>query len=266
MESIFVSKIGNRLKQTYLQYDSLMINSLQNTNLTLSHLHKETGISRNTLRKMKEGVEGCTFNIAPYRRYKLFSCFFNLKILRTNYPHFIEIFDESKSNGNSNKEIPLWDADLSSNQVFNDIFAQEMKDPMAILIYAKSLDNGFSKKELVEEYGSHGLKIADKLVRSNLIAYHNEKFTAINSNYVDVEKGQIKEIIISLSQNYNPSHCGQEKNWINFRIAKINSEALRRIQNLHAELSSQIQDILSEPESKGSIPFYTINEMDTFEP
>lgn len=260
---------NQQLLKLYRLFDTTILKAMKNSNLTLLHINKETGVSRTTLRKIRDGEEGCTYNLTPYKRYKLFNCFFSVEQINLHYSHFSPLFDSEepiKNNSESKSSAGGWDSDLSTNHVFNEIFAKEMRDPMAISIYTQSLESGLAKKDLVSNFGNFGISIAEKLVRANILAFHNEKYIAINSSYVDIDKNKVKDIVTSLSQNYNPSHCGQEKNWINFRTAKISESAIKRIQDLHAQLSNQIQEILSEPESKGSIPFYSINQMDTFEP
>lgn len=247
---------------TYKAFDSLLTKEIMKTNIPLTHISQETGISRTTLTKMRNGELGCTYNLKAFKRFRLFKCFFDVNELNTKYLSFQPILEIESSDSLNNES---YDIELSSNKAFSEAFVRQATDPTVMAIYVHSLNNGITQDDIKESFGLNGIRIADELVSTKVLYFSNGTYRAINRSYIDMPKENIKKIITSLSENYKSSHSGQGKNWINFRVDKTNYETIEKIQALHAEFSQKIQDILEEPTARGSVPFYTINQMDTFE-
>lgn len=249
----------------YKAYDTLLTQEIMKTNIPLTHLSQETGISRTTLTKMRNGELGSTFNIKPFKKFKLFKCFFDVAELSGKYTSFQSILDTQNCWPSQTSPKDVYDVELSSSTAFADIFAKHASDPTAMAIYAHALGEGISQQHLKELFGLNGIKIAQELTDSKLLYLSRETYRVISNSYVDLPKEKIKKLVTSLSENYKSSHSGQGKNWINFKVDKTNKETIEKIQNLHADFSQKVHDLLTEDSAKGSIPFYTFNEMDTFE-
>ncbi|MFA5583632.1 MAG: hypothetical protein WDA09_05395, partial [Bacteriovoracaceae bacterium] len=173
------------------------------------------------------------------------------------YSQFSRIFS-------TREESSKWDFELSNSGQFHETFTRELSDPISIAIFTMSLNDGVSSIDIKERFGSNGIEVANKLVDKKLIFYSKNSYFALNTTYVDLPKKGLKTIVTSLSENYNPMNCGQGKNYINFRIDKVSPSALLKIQEIHASFSESVSNILEQQESKGHIPFYSINQMDIF--
>lgn len=239
------------------KFFSLMSTKLNATQDSLSYISKQTGISRLTLRNIRSGHTSA--KIESYRRYKLFTFFFHDSEILSTYSCFSPLFYDLDS-----REEEKWDFDLSSKSSFTKAFGTEMSNPVAIAIYTMSLGYGVRKEEVQENFGKVGVEIANRLVFNQILLEAKDIYYAANTSFIELPKEEIKNIITSLSKNYNINNSGQNKNYINFRVDKVNHESLQEIQELHAEFDERIKEILRRPESKGDVPFYTINQMDIF--
>lgn len=168
---------------------------------------------------------------------------------------------------NLTTDAPLkMDAELSYNKNFTQNFTEEMKNPVALKIYALSLSEaGVGMSEIRDEYGQYGIQIADKLVEKNILVFSTGKrYFTINKDYLGLTKSQVKEIIPHLNSFYREDHANQFRNYVFMRIDRINRDSLVKIHAAYSHLDEVISSILSTDESKGDIPFYCFSQLDTF--
>ena len=158
------------------------------------------------------------------------------------------------------------DAELTYNKNFTEIFTEEMKNPIALKIYALSLSAaGVGLSEVRDEYGQYGVQIANQLVDKNILVFSTGKrFFTINKDYLGLSRGQIKEIIPQLNTFYREDHANQFRNYIFMRIDRISRDALVKIHEAYSKHDAEISHILSSEDAKGEIPFYCFSQLDTF--
>lgn len=159
------------------------------------------------------------------------------------------------------------DLDLSFNTNFSNTFAEKLSNPIALAIYTLSLGaTGVSVEEVKKQFGEYSTSIINMLIQSNLIIQSGKKATlfAINKDYVDIERDQIKKLIPTMNTFYQTAHAGQQRNFIGFRIDKVNNATLEKLQKLHATFQNEVNAVLAEEGHEGEIPIYTFNQLDSF--
>lgn len=242
-----------------MEFADLMRSEISKSNRSLNKMENLTGITRKALGKIRDG-KGDLSAISSIKRQNLFNFFFSEKELNEKYSHFKVLFHIQKT-----QEDYTWDAELSNNQQFTSRFENEMQNPIAQGIYTMSIGNGVSLQELENHYGKYGTKIANQLCEAGLLIFAKDRYISLNMDYVNFNnRDMLKKLSTTASQNYRPENSRQGINFISLRFCKVNSNALRKINDLHSEFSRKLQEILGQNSAVGDIPIYTLHQMDIF--
>ncbi len=145
----------------------------------------------------------------------------------------------------------------------------ELKDPVKYIIYKLSANSsGLSLKKLNELFGRHGVIQAEELIlkgylknEANILFTKVKDFTInqesfvgnfkLVADYIKTQNPLIKTHLHSLLANYSES---------------VTQEAFKDIVALQKKTLQKIRNIMSDPNSKGSIPLFLLLAIDTLDP
>jgi hypothetical protein len=206
-------------------------------------------------------------NYHPSKTLKLLSVLEKMEIAEV-YGIYKTAIDEIEKYG-TYKERETIDIDLSTNKKFTEDFTKCMQNPVAVAIYTLSLsESGVPESEVIDQFGKYSESILKDLLHKRIIIksflQKEVRYFAQNKDMLYLERDQVQKIIPSLNSFYRSGHSGKDRNYISFRIDRINREALRDIQRAYIELEEKLVDILKEESCRGEIPFYCFSQLDTF--
>lgn len=234
---------------------------LEGANFRTPHLlSKLTNIRPNTIYDLMKGRRSIA-KLHPTRIVRILSCLDGLeqKDVLNKYKQVLNEIE--KSCGDT--EIKM-DQELSSNTEFTNNFVRIMKNPVALSIYTMSVrEKGITALAIKDQFGNYGEEVLKELIENKIMVKSSSSFFPINSEFLRLDREQVKEMIPVLNSFYKSKHANQDRNYNTMRIDSINRKALYEIYDLFATLDNQLTEILSQPENKGDIPFYYFAQMDT---
>jgi hypothetical protein len=261
-----MSSTINKINTVLLEFDELIIKKVSSwgkEGKSFYALSDLSGIRRASLYNIRDG-KFTSRNFNPFRLMKLISILdqCELETVKEKYSKFLNVIERVTTQPSESV-----DEELSTSSLFSKIFSESMSNPVALAIYTHSLGDGVKEKDIMQLYGSYGLTVLEDLKNKGIIHIASTKtksYQATNSRYVEIEKKHVKNIIKTLSDCYNPNNSGKERNFISFRVDKVNSNTIKKLYQLHSEFHSRTNQVLATEDSGGDIPFYSFSEMDTF--
>jgi hypothetical protein len=223
-------------------------------------LSKLTNIRPNTIYDLMKGRRSVA-KLHPTRIVRILSCLEGVeqKDVVTKYQSVLATIE--RTCGDTELKV---DQELSTNTEFTNNFVRIMKNPVALAIYTMSVrEKGVSASVIKDQFGNYGEEVLKMLIENKIMVKTNTSFYPINSEFLRLDREQVKEMIPVLNSFYDAKHANQDRNFISMRIDSINRKALYEIYDLYASFDNRMTEILSQPENKGDIPFYGFAQLDT---
>lgn len=145
----------------------------------------------------------------------------------------------------------------------------ELRDPVKYIIYKlASNSSGLSRKKLNELFGRNGFTQAEVLLQKDYLYIKNETYFSkvkhftsnqdsfvtnfkLIADYIKTQNPLVKTNLHSLLANYSES---------------VSAEAFKEIVGLQKKTLQKIRSILTDENSKGSIPVFMLLAIDTLDP
>lgn len=155
------------------------------------------------------------------------------------------------------------------DQEYSGAINEELKDPVKYLIYKLALNtSGVSENKIIELYGNHGLQLLNDMIDKGFIERdknlncraQSKTFSSSHSDFVrnfKVVADFIKTEKLRNRKPYNPYFVNVSES--------LSPEAYDKIRRIQSKMDKKIRQIISDPESKGSIPMFFIGAMDTLD-
>ncbi len=156
------------------------------------------------------------------------------------------------------------------DQDYSNAVNEEIKDPVKYIIYKLSLNsNGVTVAKVRELYGNHGIHLLKDLIEKDFVYQDDfgicrarcKTFAGSHDEFVKNFKVAAEFIKPQKLQNRKPLN----PYFVNMSES-ITPEAYEQIRRLQRKLDKKVRGILSQPESKGKIPFFYLGAIDTLDP
>lgn len=245
-------------------HESDLIESLQsmissymskNPQLTLNALAQRSSVPVTSLRRLMNGQQ--KNEIAPHSVLNLVSYVLREKslsvlieklepavaeFLKKHFGHFI--FSSPKH---------TYNVDLNN----------ELRDQTKYLIYKLAANhNGTDLLTVVENFGSHGKRKADEMIKQGLLTEEGGRLHAKEKNF-SLDLTVAASHLPALVQFYKPENIGQGLNTMFSMSESLTPEAVAEIKALQRECVMKMNGIMNDPAKLGNIPYFTINLAET---
>lgn len=107
--------------------------------------------------------------------------------------------------------------------------------------------------------GEHALK---KLLNYGIVVEENGNIKLKEGNEFTFSMDVLKHHIPDYLKFYSYDHCLQQRNYIHVYSEGLNEKGVQKIYDLHNDLNSSIQKIISDEENWGDVPFFSFACMD----
>ncbi len=120
-----------------------------------------------------------------------------------------------------------------------------------------------TKREYVSKIlGHRGEQALKKLLNEGIVVEVKNRIRLKEGNEFTLATEVVRQRIPDYLKYYSPDHCYQQKNFIHVYSEGLTEAAVKRIYNAHAKLNQEIQNIISDKNSLGDIPFFSFACMD----
>ena len=215
--------------------------------ITLSQMANKLNISYAQIRNLKDlKVEKPTFTTAV-------KFFIMLRIgqekrsqlMKEDYPEMLKLEKEKQNRAPAGTIDPEYSTKISET-------------PLAYRIYAiANCDHGLLRKTVTRLWGEEGESILDDFIREEILQEKEGLITSFSEKYRDTDRETIRK---------KQSHClsflnlNDPDTLLNLITQSVNSEAYSKIKGEIKDFFYRIDDIVTEPNSRGKIPLlFTMN-------
>lgn len=228
----------------------------RNSQLTLNALALRSNVPVTTLRRLMSGQQ--KNEIAPHSVLNIVSYIMREKnlstILEKAEPAISEFLRKHFGNfvfATGGKHS--YDCDLNS----------ELKDETKYLIYKLAANHsGTDLMTIVENFGAHGKKKADEMLKDGLLREEEGRFHAREKNF-SLDLAIAAQHLPALVQFYKPSTIAQGRNSMFSMSESLCENAIAEIKKIQRDCVQKIHSIMNDSESFGHIPYFTINLSET---
>lgn len=227
----------------------------KNPSLTLNALASRSNVPVTTLRRLMSGQQ--KNEIAPHSVLNLVSYILrekNLNNLLTKVEASIaEFLRKHFGNFIFASESRVYSLDLN----------EELKDQTKYLIYKLAANhNGTDLMTIVENFGSHGKKKADEMVKKGLLIEERQRLHAKEKNF-SIDLTIAADHLPHLVGFYKPATVAEGKNTFFSMSESLTYEAIQEIKALQRKCVMEMNAIMNKKENLGDIPYFTINLAET---
>lgn len=223
----------------------------KNPQLTLNALAQRSNVPVTSLRRLMNGQQKS--EIAPHSVLNLVSYVLrekNLSALLTRVDNCIADFLK-KHFGHFifASETRVYDCDLNV----------ELRDQTKYFIYKMAANhNGVDLMTLVENFGSHGKRKADEMIKNGLLIEEEGRLHAREKNF-SIDLQIAADHLPALVRFYKPDSIHQGRNTYFNMSESLNMEGIQKIKQLQRECVQNMNKIMNGPQYMGDIPYFTIN-------
>lgn len=140
----------------------------------------------------------------------------------------------------------------------------DLYDPDLYLVLACcTFDLGIDASTLMTILGERAKIVIDDLINNEVIKEENGKYLLADGQDFSTTLNLIKSQLPHWLRYYRPEHAGQQRNYIYLCAQGLNREALAKAQQLQKEFHGRLVELINQPESFGSIPFFSFGVTDT---
>lgn len=147
------------------------------------------------------------------------------------------------------------------NRVFTDQEIEKILDEGDnLIIYALALkETGTTVDEIHHVLGSKGLEAMNDLLDLDLIHRLGDNILPSDKQRVIIRSfNSAKKSLKTYSQFYRPAHAFKNRNYIHTLTEGLNSNGIKRMQDLHRKFHLEMSEIIRSPENQGSIPMFSV--------
>ncbi len=232
----------------------------RNQQLSLNSLSKRCSISEPTLRRIYKGKIKTVPNVTTI--FNLLSYLYgtdDVKILLTLVPSSVSDFFNQK----------MGFLDELNQATYSDDLTESLSDPVKYLIFKiASNDAGITETKLLDLFGQHGKKQVMSLINEGLIELKDGVYYGLKGNFLlsnDVFVDHFKAVADFIKPHKhaqaNPKYSPI---FSNFSVS-LNKTAYSKIVNLQRRTNKKIVEMMKSEESKGEIPAFFLNAIDTLD-
>ncbi len=228
----------------------------RNSQLTLNSLATRSNVPVTTLRRLMSGQQ--KNEIAPHSVLNIVSYIMREKnlsaiiekaepaisdFLRKHFGNFVFATGGKHS----------YDCDLNV----------ELKDETKYLIYKLAANHsGTDFMTIAENFGAHGKKKADEMMKDGLLLETEGRLHAREKNF-SLDLSIAAQHLPALVQFYKPATIAQGRNSMFSMSESLCTDAIAEIKKIQKECVMKMHAIMNNPDSFGDIPYFTINLSET---
>ncbi len=228
----------------------------RNSQLTLNALAARSNVPVTTLRRLMSGQQ--KNEVAPHSVLNIVSYVLREKnlstILEKAEPSIADFL--RKHFGNfvfATGGTHSYDCDLNI----------ELKDESKYLIYKLAANHsGTDFMTIVENFGAHGKKKADEMIKDGLLKEEEGRLHAREKNF-SLDLSIAAQHLPALVQFYKPTTIAQGRNSMFSMSESLNEIAIAEIKKIQRECVQKIHSIMNDSDYFGHIPYFTINLSET---
>lgn len=223
----------------------------------LSQLAARTQIHSKTLRRLIQKEHNPTYQTL----YKLYSCFMGTADLDQTINAAPALIQEKlKSTDPQLKSSPLHRYTVSVEQ-------ELIKDTCFSELYVLAETKPFDAKFVRLRFGEYGLGTLQKMLQMNVVRLQeNGKYT-LGSNRSTFSANAIKSVGLRLTEKYSKPERTDENyaNYMNLFFESVSESTYRKWLDIDAQAFRDKIQLLQAPESRGSLPVFMFNVIDTLQ-
>lgn len=227
----------------------------KNPQLTINALAQRSNVPVTTLRRLMSGQQ--KNEIAPHSVLNIVSYIYrekNLSLLLSKVDASVGEFLK--------KHFGAF-IFASENRVYSPDLNQELSDQTKYLIYKLAANHdGTDFMTLVENFGSHGKKKAEEMMGKGLLVERNGRIHALEKNF-SLDLTVAASHLPALVGFYKPESIAEGKNTFFNLSESLSMDAIQEIKKLQRKCVQDIHAIMSDENSFGDIPYFTINLAET---
>jgi hypothetical protein len=227
----------------------------KNSSLTLNALASRSNVPVTSLRRLMSGQQ--KNEIAPHSVLNLVSYLLREKSLSLIIEKVDPCISEFLKKHFGNFIF------ASTKNTYNIDLNVELRDQTKYLIYKLAANhNGTDLMTIVENFGSHGKRKADEMIKIGLLLDTEDRLHAREKNF-SLDLSIASEHLPALVQYYKPDSIALGRNTMFSLSESLTMEAIKSIKVLQRECVMKIHEIMNNPENFGTIPYFTLNLAET---
>ncbi len=232
----------------------------KNSHLTLNSLSKKVSVSEPSLRRLYKGqIKTLPTMTTILSLLSFINGTDDIKKLLQSLPVEMGKFLESKINYVREIDQLSYSEDLSLR----------LKDPLDYLIFKlSSHEAGLKEEQLTELFGFLGLERVKQLEKDGLVKWDENRWRSLKGNF-SLSHELFVDHFKSVASFIKPHKHSSAPNSLspifsNFSVS-LNKQAYSKLLNVQRQANKKIIEIMTSESSKGEIPTFFLNAIDTLD-
>lgn len=251
--TIDMAAVKASLKEAFLNYRS------ERPHLSVRSISKLSGVNRYFLNKLLVNEDNQNPSNLDLNQVLLLSKFISEKN------------SLSEAINSSNREIRdtlskifnfdyLLKKEISPKLTHVDLYDTNIYFVLVLASYVKGTKREFVKKIL----GYRGEQVLRKLLKCDIVTEKRGRIFLSEGNEFTLSVDVMKQRIPDYIKYHNFNRGLKQKNYLHVYSEGLNEEAVKKIFKVHEQADHEIQKIISDKESHGDVPFFSVAFMDRF--